>query len=767
MSAPSEPAGVLWVTASFEDGGHADEARHLILSLRAAGIGVAAQALDDGRVDPDGRSGPSAEELRRAVAQRCCGAPVLVEHFAGGAFHRLAGARRYVGRTGLGTWAVPPSWVERLNEMDEVWVPSEFNVDTFERSGVTVPVVVVPRGVDAELFRPTPAPARSGPAGTRFVSVGGWSPRHGWDVLLGAWVDAFGPSDPVTLHLHHLGAEPETIDAVLAGMGRSRRDAAPITTTTGDLTEPALAVLLGSAHAYVGPTRGDAWGRPILEAMACGLPVIATRWGAAPSLLDDACGLLLEIDGIESAVDVEDATGLDGQWWAQPSRSHLAELLRRVADDADGADALGRAARSAVQDRWTWAHAAAAAGERLAVLGVPTGPPASSPGATTTRVRWVGDQFAHHSLALVNRELCGRIAELPTVSLEVATREDWSAGLAASPHLDPLARRIAPALDGPPDVEVRHQWPPVWSAPAHGAWVVIQPWEYGGIPQEWLDRLGDVDEIWCPSEFVRSCYILSGVAPAKVRVVPNGVDLTLFDAEGVTYPVASSARTKFLFVGGTILRKGIDVLLEAYTRTFGAGDDVCLVVKSTLGESFYRGQTHDAVIRNLAATPGGPEIELIDADLEPADVAALYRACDALVHPYRGEGFALPVAEAMACGLPVAVTAYGACLDYCDDASAYLVPARVQPITLEQASPLGAWWAEPDVGALGAVMRRIHEQPEEARRRGAAGRDRVRAQLPWDAAAAVAAQRLAELGRRRPIRMRAAATPPFVPVPAA
>ena len=48
--------------------------------------------------------------------------------------------------------------------------------------------------------------------------------------------------------------------------------------------------------------------------------------------------------------------------------------------------------------------------------------------------------------------------------------------------------------------------------------------------------------------------------------------------------------------------------------------------------------------------------DLLDDELDDDEVAALYRACDVLVHPYRGEGFAMPVLEAMACGLPVITT---------------------------------------------------------------------------------------------------------------
>ena len=71
----------------------------------------------------------------------------------------------------------------------------------------------------------------------------------------------------------------------------------------------------------------------------------------------------------------------------------------------------------------------------------------------------------------------------------------------------------------------------------------------------------------------------SGVSCDKVFVVPNGVDTALYSPVGATYPIASGKSFRFLFVGGTIYRKGIDLLLTAYRQSFTAQDDVCLVIE--------------------------------------------------------------------------------------------------------------------------------------------------------------------------------------------
>ena len=115
---------------------------------------------------------------------------------------RVHGASANVIRTMFETDSIPPDWVGRLNLMDEVWVPTHFNAETFANAGVTVPIHVVPGGVDATLFRPALRPLRiPGTRGTVFLSIFEWAFRKGWDVLLSAWAEAFGPEDDVSLVL--------------------------------------------------------------------------------------------------------------------------------------------------------------------------------------------------------------------------------------------------------------------------------------------------------------------------------------------------------------------------------------------------------------------------------------------------------------------------------------------------------------------------------------------------------------------------------------
>ena len=103
----------------------------------------------------------------------------------------------------------------------------------------------------------------------------------------------------------------------------------------------------------------------------------------------------------------------------------------------------------------------------------------------------------------------------------------------------------------------------------------------------------------------------------------------------------------------------------------------------------------------------------------------------------------------MASALPVVVTGYGACLDFCDDANALLIPSTVAPLAVESMgpSPAGYWWAEPDADALAALLRRVVDQPSVLEGLGEAGRARIVERFSWERTDALAARRLAALTR--------------------
>ncbi|MDP9387057.1 MAG: glycosyltransferase, partial [Actinomycetota bacterium] len=728
--------GVTWHAPLLDYSGYADEARAFVGGLRRAGRPVKAVPL--------GRPVPSLvetlpqqvrRELEAAFAEPGAPHPVHVLHVPGHVLPHVPGALRHVARTMFETDGLPASWVRELQRMDEVWVPSAFNVATFRAAGVTRPIHVVPGGVDADTYRPGLEPlAVEGLNGTVFLSVFEWSFRKGWDVLLEAWARAFGAGDDVTLLLRTYpitvpgaGAPrndvERAINTFLRSVGSSRRRAAPIVVLPDPVPLADMPRLYATADAYVGPSRGEGWGRPFLEAMACGLPVIATRWSGNLEFMDDDNSLLVDVDALEPVDGRAELVLYQRQRWARPSVAHLTELLRQLAGDRGRRGALGWRARQDVERRWTWEAAGAVVRARLDEMEAGLRRHVR-PVAGRVRVRWVGDHYARHSLAHVNRELGLRLAGSARVALEVVSTEPNGPGTAADPRLGPLQGCTGDVLGAPAQIEVRHQWPPDWRPPDHGAWVVVQPWEFGGLPDEWLPALHhEVDEVWCYTNHVRHCYVASGVPEEIVRVVPLGVDARRFTPDGPPYPLRTSKGTRLLFLGGTIPRKGIDVLLRAYGDAFSADDDVCLVVKSTGSSSFYRPSAQDDAVRALADDPAAPEVELITDDLSPEEVAALYRSCHVLVHPYRGEGFGLPVAEAMASGLPVVVTAHGACLDFCDEENAYLVPADVVPIAGAGLPPssAGHWWAEPDAGVLARLLRHVVEHPEEARAKGAAG----------------------------------------------
>jgi len=175
---------------------------------------------------------------------------------------------------------------------------SEFWREKLIRLGAPADKIMVHRmGVDTTRFIETPRTLKPGEP-VRFIGVGRMVEKKGFDDALAAFAQMRGAPDapPATLTLIGDGPLRRSLHAQAAQLGLG--DAVRF---TGLLPHAKVEEMLREAHVFVLPSRtsrsGDMEGIPValMEAMAQGLPVLATRHSGTPELVEhDVCGLLCE-----------------------------------------------------------------------------------------------------------------------------------------------------------------------------------------------------------------------------------------------------------------------------------------------------------------------------------------------------------------------------------------------------------------------------------------------------------------------------------------
>jgi glycosyltransferase involved in cell wall biosynthesis len=332
----------------------------------------------------------------------------------------------------------------------------------------------------------------------------------------------------------------------------------------------------------------------------------------------------------------------------------------------------------------------------------------------------------------------------------------WSAGLSATGEY-----RIVdydPHAPAPPDVLIHHDFEshfPGFDPPRGTPSVAVRTWDFGPLPRAWVDKINaDYRQYWAHTQWIAQQARAAGVDPERVRVVPHGVDPLVFTPDGPRYDLPSK-KLAFLFVGGMSFRKGTDTLLKAWRKAFTASDDVVLVLKDHSKDLFYRDDTVRRALADLKADRGAADVIHIDGFLPENELAALYRACDVAVFPYRAEGFCIPILECMASGTPAIVPRFGACLDFCSDETSYFTDAkRIRvPVHRRLTVALGFTDEVDEVDfcevPVDALADRLREAASESERqpaeRSAAGVRVAHDRFTWDHAVSTVRGCLAEL----------------------
>jgi glycosyltransferase involved in cell wall biosynthesis len=250
----------------------------------------------------------------------------------------------------------------------------------------------------------------------------------------------------------------------------------------------------------------------------------------------------------------------------------------------------------------------------------------------------------------------------------------------------------------------------------------------GELKPEWVEALRVWDAIVVPSEFDRAVFARHF---ERVFVAPLGSESRTFKPVPA-WRAEGGNRFTFLFVGSYSFRKGVDVLLAAFLSEFDGEEPVELLIQSP-GAGQHEEFSHCLeLIRTY--NPMG-RVRLRGAMLAPAWMNRLYNRCDCVVTLSRGEGWCMPLTEALLCGIPVIAPNSTAMGEYLDGSVATMVPVRELPaadapglfadnLRTPYGFP-GVTYYEPDVNAARAAMRSVYEAYPQALEKARAGRERM------------------------------------------
>ncbi len=233
-------------------------------------------------------------------------------------------------------------------------------------------------------------------------------------------------------------------------------------------------------------------------------------------------------------------------------------------------------------------------------------------------------------------------------------------------------------------------------------------WEESEFPFEWVNNFNSyLQGITVMSNQVKKILIDNGVR-VPIRVSGLGIDHLTKVQPSSDFEINAKG-FKFLHISSCFPRKGIDILLKAFAFTFTIKDNVSLIIKT-----FDNPHNNvDLILDDLKKSyPLFPDVILIKDDMNERDLKSLYLQSDVLVAPSRGEGFGLPIAEAMFLGMPVITTNWGGQKDFCNNQNSWLIDYKFVP-SKSHFNLYKSYWAEPLIHHLSQLLSQIYNASKQ------------------------------------------------------
>ena len=480
----------------------------------------------------------------------------------------------------------------------------------------------------------------------------------------------------------------------------------------GYVSDKVLASLYRSCSLFVFPSLHEGFGLPVLEAMNCGAPVIASNTSSIPEIIDlPSC--LFDPQDIKQMTSLITKALIDINFnkelrrnsllrkdcfsWNQSSKIAFQSLskIANIKKDFDTSDVvINRSSKydffinkisnnlminskMSTDDVFLQEFCSSISLISKQINSLP------KKKIDISTLNWIveGPFDSTYSLAILNKNYALALKEL---GLKILVSSMEGDGLFQASHDFLIANPEISEIYDPQKVEnlrshlsvnTRNMFPPTVNNMSSVLNVFhAYGWEETSFPSDWIENFNYyLDGITVMSSFVKKILIDNG-CNLPISVCSLGID-HLNSIEPDSNFTVNANKFKFLHISSCFPRKGIDVLLESYGEAFSSTDDVSLIIKTFANP---HNQLDLLLEKHKESNPTFPHVVVINQDLSQSSLKSLYKLSNVLVAPSFGEGFALPVAEAMSLGLPVITTNFGGQLDFCNEQNCWLLDYQLE-----------------------------------------------------------------------------------------
>lgn len=245
-------------------------------------------------------------------------------------------------------------------------------------------------------------------------------------------------------------------------------------------------------------------------------------------------------------------------------------------------------------------------------------------------------------------------------------------------------------------------------------------WETDKLPQDFVEGLNLMDEIWTGSKANETAMLNSGVTK-PIFIYPQAIETDREWPEPYEIPEFPADNFLFYSIFEWTDRKNPAALLNAYWQEFDGRKDVGLLIKTYFRNFTLSNRrmikTQIEILKAKSGVKDPPPVFLYLDLMDRQQIMRLHKTGSAFVSAHRGEGWGVPQAEAALAGNLVISTGYGGIHEYFDDDQAKILPYEM--IRLRGMSHSTNWydgtqnWADVDSKALRQAMRWAYDNPKD------------------------------------------------------